>query len=148
LIADSVIALIMHAQSSAASIRLTSRPCRHPRDSTTDDQAQEKQKSEEDVHDPVESRLRFIHGLLKDQFANVEAVYEGRMANYEIVTDAGLEPSVLDDDGKLQCSVKVEFEDIAGNDAKISIECRDQKMAANVQRTIRNAVEAAAPVKI
>ncbi len=30
-IADAVVALLMHAQSSTASIRLTSKPCRHPR---------------------------------------------------------------------------------------------------------------------
>jgi hypothetical protein len=41
-IVDAVVALVMQAQSSAASIRFTSKPCRHPRD--TDDEDEQAQK--------------------------------------------------------------------------------------------------------
>jgi hypothetical protein len=145
-IADSVVALIMHAQSSSASIRLTSQPCRHPRDrvSEVDDESKKKQKA--DDKDLVGSRLRFVRALLKEQFQNVEAVYEGYLGTYEIVTDTGLEPGVLDDEGKLKCFVSVEFEDVSASTAKITVVCQDQKIAANVQTTLQNAIAAAAAI--
>jgi len=146
-IADSVVALIMHAQSSGASIRLTSKPCRHPRDdSSEDDSAQKKIKAEDD-NVLVHSRLRFVCALLKEQFQNVEAVYEGSRATYEIETDAGLESGVLDDEGKLKCMVSVEFDDEAASLAKISVECADKKIATNVQDMLQNAIAAASAVK-
>ena len=146
-IADSVVALIMHAQSSAASIRLTSKPCRHPRDasSSPNDGVQKRVKIEE--QDLVGSRLRFVASLLKEQFQNVEAVYEGNRAIYEIQTDAGLETGVLDDEGKLKCSVEVEFDDAAASTAKITVECPDKKIATNVQNMLQNAIAAASAVK-
>jgi hypothetical protein len=145
-IADSVVALIMHAQSSAASIRLTSKPCRHPREPVSEEEEEETNKRQR-AEDLVGSRLRFIRTLLKEQFQNVEAVYEGYTGTYEIETDAGLETGVLDDEGKLKCLVKVEFDDASAGTAKISVECLDSKMAANVQSTLHNAVAAAAAIK-
>lgn len=142
-IADSVVALLMHAQSSASSIRLTSKPCRHPRD-PGDIDSRKKQKTGTDI---VGGRLRLIHSLLREHFQNVEAVYEGTMGSYEIVTDSGLEAGLLDDDGKLKCSVKVEFDDSSGSNAKVTVECVDTKMANNVQAMLRNAVAAATSVK-
>jgi len=146
IIADSVVALIMHAQSSAASIRLSSKPCRHPRDASLDDGSQKKIKTE-DESDLVGSRLRFVCALLKEQFQNVEAVYEGTRATYEIETDAGLESGVLDDEGKLKCTVSVEFDDAAASLARIGVECADKKIATNVQDMLRNAIVAASAVK-
>ena len=84
-VADSVVALLMHSQSSSASIRLTSKPCCHPRDPeiiNEDDQSQKKQRSDDD--ESSESRLRFLYATLKDQFQNVEASYEGNTGSYEI----------------------------------------------------------------
>jgi Pre-mRNA 3'-end-processing endonuclease polyadenylation factor C-term len=146
-VADAVVGLLMHAQSSAASIRLTSKPCRHPRDdSVNDDQAPKKPRADETSS--TESRLRFIYGTLKDQFENVEAVYEGDIGTYEITTDSGHETGVADDDGMVRCSVKVEFVDAYGTNAKISVECKDQKLGANVQECLRNVATAMAPIKI
>jgi hypothetical protein len=82
MIADSVVALIVHAQSSVASVRMTSKSCRHARDDTPLDEDEEKKKLEPDA-------LRFICSVLKEQFQNVEAVYEGFKSTYEIITDAG-----------------------------------------------------------
>jgi Pre-mRNA 3'-end-processing endonuclease polyadenylation factor C-term len=143
-IADSVVALVMHAQSSAASIRLTSKPCWHARDSTgeQDDEGSKKAKSE----DLVDNRLRFIRSLLKEQFEMVEATYEGYQGTYEVVTDAGLEAGVLDDDGKLHCVVTVLFDDASASKATVSVECRDQKIAANIQTTLKSAIAASAAI--
>jgi Pre-mRNA 3'-end-processing endonuclease polyadenylation factor C-term len=144
IIADSIVALIMHAQSSAASIRLTSKPCWHARDSDTEEDENSKKKAKDE--DLVGSRLRFIRSLLKEQFEMVEASYEGCKGTYEIVTDAGLEADVLDDDGKLRCLVMVVFDDVLASSAKISVECMDHKMAANIQTTLQNAITASAAI--
>jgi Pre-mRNA 3'-end-processing endonuclease polyadenylation factor C-term len=147
-IADSVVALIMHAQSSGASIRLTSKPCRHPRDTSLEEGTEQKKvKSEVGGSDLVNSRLRFVCSLLKEHFQNVEAVYEASRATYEIETDAGLEDGVLDDEGKLKCSVTVEFDDSAASLAKISVECTDKKISTNIQAMLQNVITAASAVK-
>mgnify|MGYP003471161241 CR=1 FL=1 len=54
---------------------------------------------------------------------------------------------VLDDDGKLRCSVRVEFSDSSAADAKILVECRDNKLAADVHAMLQNAAHAASSVK-
>jgi Pre-mRNA 3'-end-processing endonuclease polyadenylation factor C-term len=144
MIADSVVALIMHAQSSVASIRMTSKPCRHARDDTPLDEDEEKKKLKPD--DLVSDRLRFIRSILKEQFQNVEAVYEAFKGTYEIITDAGLKAGVLDADGTLTCQVVVEFDDALASTAKITVECPDNVLASNVQTTLQNAIVAAASV--
>jgi Pre-mRNA 3'-end-processing endonuclease polyadenylation factor C-term len=142
-IADSIVSLLMHAQSSAASIRLSSKPCRHYSDAELgDDDNKSSKKIRDDVNELVESRLRFVHGLLKDQFREVDAVYEANKASFEILTDSGLEstPVGLDEDGKLKCSVSIEVDKDYGDKAKIVIECQDQKLASNIQKTLKNAL--------
>jgi hypothetical protein len=141
-IADALIALIMHAQSSAASIRLTSKPCRHPRSS---DDSKEKKEEESSVKRPrhedeslTENRLRLIKDTLKDQFENVEAVYEGNSATFEITTDTGLDTGVVKENEALVCIAKVSFADSSGRAAEISVECLDHKLASNVQECLRN----------
>jgi hypothetical protein len=136
----------MHAQSSSASIRLTSKPCRHPRD-TGDDDDESQKKRREDVGDAVESRLRFVFCTLKDMFQNVEVVYEGNKATYEIRNDSGLEAGVLDDDGLLLCTVSVEFDYDVRSNATITVECKDQKFASNVQECLRNVCTATIPIQ-
>jgi len=91
-IADSVVALVMQAQSSAASIRLTSQPCRHPRDEDVEEgggEDEEEAKKPRSAEDNSKQRLRFLYLTLKDQYENVEATYEGNKATYEISTDTG-----------------------------------------------------------
>jgi hypothetical protein len=147
-IADSVVALLMHAQSSAASIRLTSKPCRHPRDLELNPRQAPKKLRESTDEDIIICRLRFIHALLREHFENVEATYEGTKATFEIQTDAGLQSDVLDDEGKLSCCVRVEFLDKLGEDAKVSVECRDEKLATSIQECLRSATEAAKPIAL
>lgn len=148
-IADALIALIMHAQSSPASIRLTSKPCRHPRAASNDDKndgpgSKKARGSEETL---TENRLKLIRDTLMDQFENVEAVYEGNEAVYEIKTDTGLDMGVVLEDETLTCTVKVAFADSNGGDAEISVECVDQKLASTIKQTLRNLARGLAPLK-
>ena len=146
-IADAVVALIMHAQSSAASIRYTSKPCHRPRDisssPTNEDETTQKKIKPDDL---VSNRLRFIRSVLKEQFQNVEAVYDAYKGTYEIVTDTGFEATSTTD-GALQCQVIVEFDNALASTAKITVECQDHKIASNIQTTLQNAITAAAAVR-
>jgi hypothetical protein len=148
-IADALIALIMHAQSSPASIRLTSKPCRHPR-AEIDDQGEtpETKKSRNNEETLTMNRLRLIKHTLLDQFSNVEAVYEENMATYEITTDTGLDVGVVDEEEPLTCTAKVVFADSNGGNAEISVECVDKKLASNVQACLRNLARSLAPLEI
>ena len=150
MIADAVVALLMHAQSSAASIRLTSKPCRHSRpEDIADGEPANKKAKESDEGDPTETRLRLMHKTLKKQFETVEAVYEGKSASFEIKLDTTLESGLeLGDDGVLTCTAKVEFEDDLGVNALITVECLDKKIASNVQGCLRNLATSLAPISI
>ena len=153
-IADSVVALIMHAQSSAASIRLTSRPCNHRRKKPREGE------EEEDEGDPkakAEEYLRSLHRALRDQFLFVEAIYEANKGTFEVRIDSddsnngngekeGEEAG--DDDGPLLCNATVEFEDGLDGTAKITVESRDEKLASNVRACLQNVAAASAPILI
>lgn len=135
----------MHAQSSTASIRLSSKPCRHYSDSglLDNDQNEPKKKRSQrnGENDVVESRLRFAHGLLKDQFCNVEATYEGSKATFEIITDSGLESTIsVNADGKVHCNITIEIDSETCDNAKISTECIDQTLASNIHKMLKNAL--------
>ncbi|KAL3772919.1 hypothetical protein ACHAW5_005903 [Stephanodiscus triporus] len=151
-IADSVVALIMHAQSSAASIRLTSRPCNHRRKKPREG---EEDEGEEDPKNKAEEILRSLHRALKDQFLFVEATYEANRGTFEIRIDSdnigngekeGEEAS--DDDGALVCTATVEFEDGFDGTAKITVESEDEKLASNVRACLQNVAAASAPIAI
>lgn len=148
-IADALIALLMHAQSSSASIRLSSKPCRHPRsvDPNPDDEEPSSKKSRSSSEELTESRLRLIKDTLKDQFETVEAVYEGNVGSFEITTDSGLDSGATNEDGVLICTVKARFEDATGSYAEISVECQDEKLATNVRECLRNLAVIFAPLK-
>jgi hypothetical protein len=149
-IADALIALIMHAQSSAASIRLSSKPCRHPRvdNSDEDDNGEEEGSSAKKPRTSLtDNRLRLIKDTLKDQFDRVEAVYEGNTASYEITTDTGVDSGVVLEEEQLTCTVNVSFPDDSGGIAEIKVECLDQKLASNVQECLRNLTKATSPLE-
>lgn len=149
-IADAVVALLMHAQSSSASIRLSSKPCRHPRSKSEGDETEgepSNKKLREDDTETTESRLHLIYDTLRDQFEKVEAVYESTNGTYEITTDAGFETGSLGADGVLVCTAKVEFDDSTGGNAEINVECSDEKLASNVLECLRNLASASAPLK-
>mmetsp|Transcript_28895 Transcript_28895/g.60847 ORF Transcript_28895/g.60847 Transcript_28895/m.60847 type:complete len:783 (-) Transcript_28895:82-2430(-) len=142
-IADSIVALIMHAQSSAASIRLTARPCSHKR-----------QKQDYLIEDPkelIQDHLRSLHQALKDQFLHVEATYEAKKATYDVKLDAidgdGGE-SQGEHDGATTCIAVVEFESGLDDTAKITVESEDEKLASNVRECLQNVATSMAPVPI
>ena len=147
-VADALIALIMHAQSSAASIRLSSKPCRHGRsfDASEDDISTKKAKVDESMS-LSEDRLRLINNTLQEQFGKVEAVYEGNSASYEITTDTGLESGIVEENEELTCTVNVSFPDDTGGIAEIRVECLDKQLAANVQGCLRNLTRFTAPLR-
>ncbi|GKY99403.1 hypothetical protein MPSEU_000895000 [Mayamaea pseudoterrestris] len=145
MIADSVVALLMQAQSSVASIRLSSNPCRHQRaPENEDDSFPKKSKIVDDVG--VEERLKFLYATLRDQFSSVEAVYEGLSGKFEVTTDAGIDASVLDESGRLVCVVDVTFEAGSSEAAQITVECPDEQLAVNVRACIQNVVAASIPI--
>ena len=144
-IADSVVALIMHAQSSAASIRLTSRPCNHRQKKIKEDEADSKVTTEE--------YLRAVHQALSDQFLSVEAMYEANKGTFEIKIDAnnnvkkeGEAAAVDDNDGSLVCTAIVEFEEGLEGTAKVTVESEDEKLAANVRTCLTNVAAASAAI--
>jgi hypothetical protein len=143
IMADSVIALIMHAQSSAASIRLTSKPCFHKRNAETPD-------DEDEEGEPERKRprtlLRIFHDTLLEQFDSVEAVYEARKASFEINTDTRLDSVSLKDGKKLTCNVEIEFDDDNDIDARIKVECSDEKLGKIVQECLKNVAKSVNPV--
>jgi len=146
-IADALIALIMQSQTSAASIRLSSKPCRHgPGESDNGGDGSSAKKARHDDLSLTEERLRLIKDTLINQFGKVEAMYEGNTASYEITTDTGLESGLVEENEPLSCTVNVSFSDKSGGIAEIRVECLDKKIASNVQECLRNLTKATAPL--
>jgi len=149
-IADSVVALIMHAQSSAASIRLTGRPCAHRRKK----QREGKEGGDGESSDPkksTEEHLRALHRALTDQFLTVEATYEANRGTFEVRIDAnadGGDANEGGDYGALVCTATVEFEDDLDGTAKITVESEDEKLAGNVRACLTNVAAASAPIAV
>ena len=146
-IADSVVALIMHAQSSAASIRLTGRPCSH----------RSKKQREEDSDPKVttEEYLKALYQALSDQFLSVEAMYEANKGTFEINIDAKNDDkgdkegeAAANDDGALVCNATVEFEKDSDGTAKITVESEDEKLANNVRACLQGVAAASAAFAI
>ena len=153
-IADAVVALVMHAQSSAASIRITSKPCRH-RSRRPRDGEEEEENGDEPMNKVARSeetstfgRLKLIGDSLRDQFKEVECVFESNRATYEITTDCGFDTAAVSEDDTLLCHVAVEFDDEFGNNAEVTVECADTKLASHVRDCIRNVAAAAAPLQV
>ena len=150
-VADALIALIMHAQSSAASIRLSSKPCRHSRgdEGTESDIERDRslvKKARLDDTSLNQNRLRLIKDTLMDQFGNVEVVYEGNNASYEIKTDIGFDMGTSKDNEQITCYIYAHFPDDIGLAAEIRVECSDKLLAANVQACLRNLTKFTAPI--
>ena len=136
----------MHSQSSAASIRLSGRPCNHRR---------KKQREEIDDIDPrkeMEEHLRAMHQSLKDNFLTVEATYEAKKATFEITIDANISKSDEAGDEEenqgIVCTACVAFENDLDDVAKITVECEDEKLASNVRDCLQNIAVASAPFAI
>lgn len=134
----------MHAQSSAASIRLSGRPCNHRRKKQREGDDTDPQKS-------IEEHLRAMHQSLKDNFLSVEATYEAKKASFEIKIDAS---TINADEGEgeetkgIVCTAVVAFENDLDDVAKITVECEDEKLAANVRDCLQNISIASSPFTV
>ena len=130
--ADAIVALIMHAQSSTASIRLTSQPCNH-----TSSRPNKKIKAEKE--EEQSDHLQLFYNVLKEQFQNVQAIFEGsQQATFDIVTD---------DDTNNNCTVTVIQQQEQQSGYKITVECKDNKFAQTVQTCLRNIASAHTPLQ-
>ena len=145
LLADAVIALLMHAQSSASSIRLTSKPCSHRMAESGIDEEGPPSKRTKSVN---QSCLEGIHKMLSEQFEDVHATFTENSATFEIQTDTGLEIGPLGEGEVLKCKVHVEIDDDCELNAKIKVECEDKKLAANIRDCVRSYSDAKAPIRL
>ncbi len=144
IMADSVVALLMHAQSSAASLRLTSAPCCPKR--TAEEGSPDDQNAEGRERKRPRTILRIFHDTLLEQFDTVEATYEARKANFEISSDTRLDSVPLEEGNRLVCNVEIEFEEGNDIDARIQVECSDEKLAKNVQECLKGVAKSLNPV--
>ena len=162
LLADSAIALIMHAQSSAAGVRLASRPCGgggggggrpHDSDTGTDadaDTGTDKKKRKKRENTPFlegedltgltsnEIRLRVARKLLLDLYADVTADLStgSFVINCEKV------------DGKdVVCEVNITFDE-DGQGCKIRVQCEDETQGMGIRNCLRQMADATAPINI
>lgn len=138
LLADAIIALLMHAQGSAASIRITSQPCSHNKVKSEEPPLKKSREDNIIVH-----RLNLVFELLSNQFQDVESSYEQYSGEFTIHT------GMTDADGnEIICTARVAFKDDQGTNAKIAVECVDGKVANNVRACLKNLTDAAAPIKL
>jgi hypothetical protein len=100
----------------------------------------------------MEEHLRIMHQSLKDNFLTVEATYEAKKATFEITIDANAGNSDEAEEGAesqgVVCTATVAFEDDLNDVAKITVECEDEKLAANVRDCLQNIAIASAPFAI
>ncbi len=135
-VANSLVALIMQAQSSPASIRLSGRPCSHRR-------KKQRERDDDDI-DPkqaTEEHLCVMHRALSDSFLTVQATYEAKKGTFEITLDADSKDSDgggEDGSQAVVCTATVEFENDLDDVAKITVECEDEKLAVNVRECLQN----------
>jgi hypothetical protein len=135
IIADSVIALIMHSQGSAASVRFTSQKCNHNKPDLVESNAK---RTKEDT-DIIETRMTLIGSILKERFSRVDTVLEGTKATFEAPAgDATTEV----EDGQSFCVVQVDFQDGSSTEARITVECADENVTRNVQNMLQKAIRA------
>jgi len=164
-LADAVVALLMQAQSSTASIRLSGRPCRHGRRApeTADEQQQQpppnKKGRMEDVDDDAaakegdnrnENVMGVLHSVLREQYERVELEWtDGENkelgGSFTITADSGVET----EEGGLVCTASVTFDENSNDAAaKIAVECEDSKLATNVRDCLVSVATASAPLGI
>ena len=121
----------MHSQSSAASIRLTSKPCRH-RSIKTEDPPSKKAKS---VH---QSFLEDLSKMLSnhDQFEAVQANISENSATFELQTEMLLNAESGQSES-LKCEVQVHLDTDREMNMKVRVNCEDEKLAKSIRDCIR-----------
>lgn len=143
LLADSAIALLMHAQSSAASIRLTSKPCSHrsiKREFIDDDQPNSKK-----IKSVYQSFVEAVHKILSDQFEIVQVTLDENSALFQLQTEVVLN-SETGQQESVKCEVYLEFLGDTETNFKLKVHCDDKKIAGNIRDCIRSLSDASRPI--
>lgn len=141
ILADSVITLIMHSQGSAASVRFTSQKCSHGKPEL-DSSNSKRARTEDD--DLLESRVSLFGNILKERFDRVDTLREGRKVTFEVASsDLHLQSEL--EDGAFMV-VHIEFADITASDAFVSVECKDESIARDVQRMLQGVASSLSPI--
>jgi len=159
ILADSVVALLMHAQSSTASIRLTSQPCGGNKRRGADDENEDEEaitKKLKNNETMSEYRLRWIRKALEEQFEEVEMVLDSSTkATYTI------HPASTTETKDVECTATIQFDDELGRGAVVAVEQQasgdddggevqpavvDNKLLKNVQTCLQNLTKAAGPI--
>lgn len=142
IIADSVVALIMHSQGSAASVRFTSQKCSHssPEQLVTSDAKRAKIENDE----LLDNRISLFGNILKERFVRVDTVREGYKVTFEIAA-SDQEPQTEPVDGAFMV-VQVEFLDGSASVAHVAVECADENIAKDVRRMLQRAANATSSI--
>jgi len=166
MLSDAVIALIMHAQGSAASIRLTGSPCCGKKkvkkeDGIGSDLPNKKTRSDDgnrpsDDSDIILNRFESVHTFLNEQFDNVKMELDFSESLSAIFYVYGDLPSdAPTDEGKnsslslpVTCTVKLEFENKLGINAKLNVSGESEKIVSNIRSSLKHFVDGAGPITI
>lgn len=156
MLADAAVALIMHAQTSAATIRVTSRPCNHS--GGNDEGGRKAKKGKVDWKAIKESRLKKAGEMLKEQFRDVEEDLENGVFKVMCLRNPAF-IEVLEDDDEVAkkeekkdedlvlCEVTCEFED-GGGGVRVRVECEDEVQGKLVQDCMRQLFEALGAIDV
>ena len=158
MIADATVAAIMHAQTSAASIRVTSKPCRHGiRDAGEGGGGERAAKIVKEEVEPNVARMKVVERALRDMFEEVKADYDG--GKFEVVCEKA-NPKVPDPEEEQEgeggnettpqptdvtCYVTLNFQD---DGCEIRVECEEERQGMMVQDCLRQVAGAMQPVKV
>lgn len=148
MIADAIIALLMHAQSSTASIRITSKPCCRRSDSERLPPSK-KIREYEKSSDIVGHRLKLAFDLLCSHFEDVQQIIDLEHFKGEFIVSSDMNTSDTNDGTPdAMCIVTIEFGDSRAIDAKISVQSDDEKLASNVREHLSSLAQSATPIQI
>eukprot|EP00588_Corethron_pennatum_P002225 CAMPEP_0194287154 /NCGR_PEP_ID=MMETSP0169-20130528/34082_1 /TAXON_ID=218684 /ORGANISM="Corethron pennatum, Strain L29A3" /LENGTH=821 /DNA_ID=CAMNT_0039033767 /DNA_START=48 /DNA_END=2513 /DNA_ORIENTATION=+ len=144
-LADAAVALLMHAQSSSAAVRMAGRPCNHHAK-----RARTGGGGEGDLVDNV-TRLQLLHKMLRCQYESVQPDFEAGtfvIGSAHADREEGNDTSPVGELSATQpavCTIKIEFESEDGSNAKLTVEGDDYKMNANVRDCVKNIISTSAP---
>ena len=152
MLADAAVALVMHAQGSAAGIRISSKPCNHGGKSVGEKRGVEEGQEEggkkknriwegEDISEmtPNEVRLRMANKLLKSQFSKVDVDYD--LGTYVITCECAADKS------EVRCDVSIDFDE-ENDGCVIRVQCDDEGQGGAVRECLRQLATAAAPLHV
>jgi len=141
LLADSVVAIIMHAQSAGASIRMSGTPCKEKgggEGATT--------KTEESAEEIKKKRLALAERLLKEQFSNVVSNLDSGTFVIKFYKKAKAAASE-DGSGEILCGVKIVFTD-DNSGCQIRVRCENDSVGKSVKECLSRMATASGPLQV